>query len=475
MLVAIIDIGSNSVRLVFYDYARGYPQAIFNEKVTCYLAEGLEQIGKLSSSAKQKAISTITRFAQLIKTRKPTLTKILATAAIREAIDGAEFAKELEAILQHEITILSGEKEAIYAAYGVIATTWQPEGIVVDMGGGSTDISYIDDCGKPSFITSIPHGALYFSLYNDKHGGKQLQAHISKLLKQIKKLSCHNIYAVGGSFRCIAGHHMARTNYPLHIIHDYVININDFKSLKSQIDIDLKNNIPLIDVPKRRHSAIQPSIILLTELAKITEAKNIVFSSAGIREGALAIAMQLHETPPDPLISMMRSIHSILIEDTYVEALNDWIKSCITITTEQARLLYAFCYISEIAANMHPDYRAEYAFERIIAIQGYGLTHKEQVTLALSTYFRYRSKLKLKHEALQLLQESDYNFAWIIGRLACTAYELSAGSAELLANFKITEHNNRYEVRAINGAILPLELSEINPQITSNKKLNPKP
>jgi exopolyphosphatase / guanosine-5'-triphosphate,3'-diphosphate pyrophosphatase len=464
MLAAIIDIGSNSVRLVFYDYEKGYPQAIFNEKVTCTLAEGLEENGILSDDAKQNVKVTITRFSSLIQARKPSLIKVLATAAIREASDGAEFAAELEGILQHKITILSGEQEAIYAAYGVIATTWKPHGIVVDMGGGSTDISYINETLEPRFITSIPHGALYFATYHEKHGNKQLQSHINKLLKPIKKISARNIYAVGGSFRSIAAHNMARVNYPLHIIHDYAIEANYFKQLKGNIEADLKNNIALVDVPKRRQPAIMPSVILLNEMVNILQAEHIIFSSSGIREGALAIAMGLHENPPDPLIAMMSSIHSILIADEYVEALSDWIKSYIKLQPEQLRLLQAFCYISEIAANMHPDYRAEYAFERIIAIQGFGLTHNEQVTLALAVYFRYRSKLKLKHESLQLLRESEYNFAYIIGRIACIAYELSAGSAELLSNFKIIYENNRYQLAATNSQMLPVELPEINAQ-----------
>ncbi len=467
MLVAIIDIGSNSVRLVFYDYAKAYPQAIFNEKVTCTLGDGLAENGKLCESAKQQVRQTIRRFKALIEARKPELVEILATAAMRDAADGRAFADELSNIINHKIQILSGEQESIYAAYGVLATTWKPCGVVVDMGGGSTDISHIDELGRANSITSIPHGAIYFAQYSQKHGGKKLHEYLQKLLAPLKAFTVANIYPVGGSFRAIATHHMARAEYPLHIIHDYCLNTTQLKQLRHNIEADFATNTALVDVPKRRQNAILPALLCLQKIAEITGANQCVFSSAGIREGALAVAMNLHINPPDPLIAMMRSIHSILIDDAYVHHLCSIINDIIPIKTYEPRILLAFCYISEIAANMHPDYRAEYAFERIIAIQGFGLTHQQQAMLALASYYRYRSKLRLKHPALALLNEEMRNFAYVIGRLANISYSLSGGSATMLSCFNISFDANA-QTLVINSQIecaAPLEMPEIHTQL----------
>ncbi len=467
MLVAIIDIGSNSVRLVFYDYARAYPQAIFNEKITCNLGHGLEAGNKLDEKAKQNVRQATMRFAALIEAKKPELVEVLATAAIREASDGEDFADELSAIINCNIQILSGEEESLYAAYGVLATSWQPCGIVVDMGGGSTDISYINQANCVTPITSIPHGAFYFGQYLQKHGSKKLSEYLHKLLAPLKQFPCDAIYPVGGSFRAVATHHMARVEYPLHIIHDYCLNTNQIRELRNNVEADFVANNPLIDVPKRRQNAIAPAILCLQKIGEMTGANECVFSSAGIREGALAVAMNLHLSPPDPLIAMMRSIHSILIDDAYVHHLCSLIMDIIPIKPDESRILLAFCYISEIAANMHPDYRGEYAFERIIAIQGFGLTHQQQVMLALAAYYRYRSKLRLKHPALALLNDQMRNFAYIIGKIANIAYSLSGGSSVMLELFTINfdEKTKSLSIKSKTKSSMPQEMPEIHAQL----------
>ena len=468
MLVAIIDIGSNSVRLVFYDYAKGYPQAIFNEKVTCTLGDELQTGGLLNPAAKDKARQTIKRFAALIKARKPRTLQVLATAAIREAKDGKEFADELSDILGHNVNILSGEEESLYAAYGVIATTWQPCGIVVDMGGGSTDISYISAKSEAKAITSIAHGSLYFAKYLEQHGSKKLEEHLQKLLKPLATLeNVANIYPVGGSFRAIASHHMARINYPLHIIHDYELSTQQMKDLREKVDSDIAANNALIDVPKRRQNGILPAILCLQKIAEISKSNGYIFSSAGIREGALSVGKNLHFKPSDPLIAMMRCLHSTLINEQYVHQLCSLISDILPLNENQRRILLAFCYVSEIAANMHPDYRAEYAFERIIAIQGYGLRHAEQVTLALCCYFRYRHKLKLKHATLSLINEEQQNFAYIIGRIANIAYCLSAGDPDITQMFDLqfNQATKQLEIKYHEPNLVPQYSIEITPQL----------
>lgn len=458
MLIAVIDIGSNSVRLVFYNYDKGYPQAIFNEKVTCSLGQGLQDNNNLLGKAeKQKAKQTIIRFSELIKARQPEIIEVLATAAIRDADDGHEFATELENILQNPIKILSGEQESIYAAYGVIATSWQSQGIVIDMGGGSTDISYINEKYEVQPITSIPHGALYFAWYQQEYGNKKLIQYLTKLLQPAKFYKTTNIYLVGGSFRAVAAYHMATINYPLSIIHDYELTIERLNQLSQKAEANIAEAISFKNVPKRRQNAILPAILCIQHLAIITDAKNYIFSSAGIREGALAINMDLCSGNSDPLIATMRSINSQSFENRYIEKLSNLLLSILPEMQNEKRLLQAFCYISEIAANMHPDYRAEFAFERIIAIQGYGLTHIQQVMLATCVYFRYRNKLKLKHNALKIINEDQKDLAYVIGRVANIAYGLSAGNGEMLEkfNFQVNQKRQRFEISSSNKDLLP--------------------
>ena len=164
---------------------------------------------------------------------------------------------------------------------------------------------------------------------------------------------------------------------------------------------------------------------------------------------------------------MMRCLHSTLINEQYVHQLCSLISDILPLNENQRRILLAFCYVSEIAANMHPDYRAEYAFERIIAIQGYGLRHAEQVTLALCCYFRYRHKLKLKHATLSLINEEQQNFAYIIGRIANIAYCLSAGDPDITQMFDLqfNQATKQLEIKYHEPNLVPQYSIEITPQL----------
>jgi exopolyphosphatase / guanosine-5'-triphosphate,3'-diphosphate pyrophosphatase len=435
MLAAVIDIGSNSVRLVLYQYSGHHAQPVFNDKVACGLGRGLVKGRVLDPSTKEHARLTIRRFRQLLDARKPKMVKVVATAAIRESEDGAVFAKELEGILGHPIDILSGKQEAVYAAKGVAASAYLPEGLVVDLGGGSMELARINAAGTVIPECSIPKGALGFADDYTKEGERKLEGHLKDLLTACSRDATDTIYAVGGSFRAIAGHHMKRHDYPLHIIHDYALERTALTDLLEDMQNDVKKGTKLAGVEGRRMEAMIPACIILLSLMKHVKAGCVIFSSAGIREGALR--MSEADTPYDPLIAMMHAIPKVMSNAQYVSSLHQWITDILPCSASENRLIRAFCHVSEIATAVHPSYRAEFAFERMLATLGYGMTHSEQVMIALALYHRYRSKLKLEHPALRLLNDRQRHFAYAMGQLADLAYSLSAGCETLLMRYSV--------------------------------------
>lgn len=433
-LVAVLDIGSNSVRLVFYEYRGNHAQPMFNEKHSCLLGEGVSEGGTLKKEAKEHVLRTIRRFAQLIHARKPNEVIVLATAAIRNARDGSSFAAELTKILGYPITILTGKEEALYAARGVLCTTYQPSGLVVDMGGGSTECAHIMSHGEVDALCSLPMGVLGFTKYYQEHKDEGLARHLTDMLKIVELPEISTLYAVGGSFRAIAKHHMRRHHYPLHVIHDYVLTRDEIEQLLQQMRHDVSKGIRLEAVPRRRYDGIIPALIVLHTLMVQSTASRILFSSGGIREGAL---MTVHppKLPYDPLLAMMQAVAVPHSDPHYRCALADWILSVLPCDMHYERLVRAFCWVSDVAMTVHPDYRAEYAFERMISTLGYGLMHNQQVMLALALYHRHRAKLKFKHPALDLLQEHQRCFAFILGQLADMAYGITAGCAHILHDY----------------------------------------
>jgi exopolyphosphatase/guanosine-5'-triphosphate,3'-diphosphate pyrophosphatase len=251
---------------------------------------------------------------------------------------------------------------------------------------------------------------------------------------------------------------MKRHHYPLHIIHDYVLSRKALEDTLATIHADLKKGDKLAGVEGKRVGAIIPACVILLTLMKHVKAKHVVFSSAGIREGALRLS-EAQQVPYDPLLAMMQAIPKVMSNTDYMVTLHRWITTILPCTPQENRMVQAFCHVSEIATAVHPSYRAEFAFERMLATLGYGMTHAEQVMMALTLYHRYRAKLKLEHPALTLVNARQRHFAYAVGQLADLAYSLSAGCETLLMRYEVVRAKSSGRItvksRGSEAAIVP--------------------
>jgi exopolyphosphatase / guanosine-5'-triphosphate,3'-diphosphate pyrophosphatase len=157
--VGVIDIGSNSVRLVVYEGISRSPTPIFNEKVLCGLGREVSTKGKLNPDAVESAIAALKRFRALCDVLEVGDLRVVATAAVREAKDGAAFIREAEKACRTSIEVLSGKREARLAALGVIASVYRPDGVAGDLGGGSLELVEVrgDEIG---IGVTLPFGGL---------------------------------------------------------------------------------------------------------------------------------------------------------------------------------------------------------------------------------------------------------------------------------------------------------------------------
>ena len=138
--VAVIDIGSNSVRLVIYEEMARSLVSIFNEKTMCGLGREVQSSGLLAPDAVAKALTSLRRFRALCRIMKVGRVHAIATAACRDASNGPEFIAKAEQICRVRIEILSGPREAQLSALGVVSGIHRPDGIVGDLGGGSLEL-----------------------------------------------------------------------------------------------------------------------------------------------------------------------------------------------------------------------------------------------------------------------------------------------------------------------------------------------
>lgn len=296
---AVVDIGSNSVRLVIYRGA----VPVLNEKATCGLGKHFEDDGSLTVSAKADTLATLRRFNTLIAeqqfTDSPLPVTAFATEAMRRATDGNAFCAEASEALGHKINIISGEAEAEAAAQGVAWSFPQASGISADLGGASLDIASINSSDISP--TSLPIGVLRLAEMAEQQQIHAVQQHIKNALQDVSGKNCpvdgsdaSNLYLVGGSWRAIARLHLRLQDYPLDLPHGYRCTVEDLQPTLECIE---QQAWPEGSVPKSRAALLPYATMVLQQLVATLPCRKLVFCSVGVREGIITLAEEPWLTP----------------------------------------------------------------------------------------------------------------------------------------------------------------------------------
>ena len=288
--VAVIDIGSNSVRLVVYEALTRSLTPFFNEKVLCGLGREVHSSGLLAADAVTRALSALRRFRGLCRVMHVGRTFVVATAACREADNGPEFIARAERILDTKIEILSGAREAKLSAMGVISAVYQPDGIVGDLGGGSLEL--VDISGRRvGRGVSLPLGGLALQDMSDK-SIKRAERIVKEELEALPVLRGgrgRTFYAVGGTWRALARLHISQTNYPLRVMHGYAIPADEALAFARRVKrMTPGRALPDIEaVADARRPLLTYAALVLEHVIRIARPKTIMISTFGVREGLL--------------------------------------------------------------------------------------------------------------------------------------------------------------------------------------------
>ena len=223
---AVIDLGSNSIRMLIYEDFEKSQIPIFNEKAVCSLGNSLELTGKLDPLGVQYSISVLERFKNILDNAKVTEIYIFATAAVRDAKDGSHFKSVVENIFNKDVEILTGEQEAERSALGVILGFEKVSGIVADLGGGSLELAKVKN-GVIEKKASLPIGVLRLFNRPKKKKLKKISDIIHQSLSSVswlKKIKTKNLYVVGGVWRTLLKADIFLKKYPLNVLHQYQLN-----------------------------------------------------------------------------------------------------------------------------------------------------------------------------------------------------------------------------------------------------------
>jgi exopolyphosphatase/guanosine-5'-triphosphate,3'-diphosphate pyrophosphatase len=396
--VAVIDIGSNSVRLVVYESLTRSLVTLFNEKTLCGLGREVQTTGLLAPDAVNKALTSLRRFRALCRVMKVGRVYAIATAACRDATNGPDFIARAERICGVKIEILSGPREAKLSALGVMSGIHKPDGIVGDLGGGSLELIGVYGHRERGGVT-LPLGSL--ALQDLSHKSlKRAERIVRTELSDVAQLKAGRgraFYAVGGTWRALARIHIIQSGYPLRVMHGYSIPAQDAldfaQRLRRLVAANMLANIEVI--ADARRPLLAYAALVLEHIILVGKPKTIVFSTFGVREGLLYEKLPPAERARDGLFGAVQELNELLSRSArHAQELTEWTDRLVRVvhlreSDEDRRLRHVACLLSDIGWRVHPDHRGEETLSLIINGNFGSISHQGRAFVALSVFYRY--------------------------------------------------------------------------------------
>jgi exopolyphosphatase/guanosine-5'-triphosphate,3'-diphosphate pyrophosphatase len=440
--IAVIDIGSNSVRLVIYEGLTRSLTPIFNEKVLAGLGREVQSSGLLAPEAIEKALKALRRFRGLCDTLHVRKVWAIATAACRDARNGPAFIAEAQRIVRTRISVLSGAREAHLTALGIISGIHRPDGLVGDLGGGSLELVDVKGSRIHHGLT-LPLGGLALQ---DIAGRslKKAERVVEKALANVDILEDgedRTFYAVGGTWRALARLHMWQTGYPFHVMHGYRMPAREaleFAKLVHRVDAETLSQIDVVNADRR--PLLSYAALVLEHLVREIKPKDVVLSVMGVREGLLYSLLTARERAKDPLIAAASELNILRSRSPrHGEELIAWTDRLIDTSgleesQEERRLRHAGCLLADIGWRAHPDYRGEQSMNIIAHAAFVGIDHPGRAFLALSVFFRHAglSEDELSPRLRELATTRMLDRARVLGAAMRVAYMITAGQGGVL-------------------------------------------
>jgi exopolyphosphatase/guanosine-5'-triphosphate,3'-diphosphate pyrophosphatase len=461
--VGVVDIGSNSVRLVIYEVFGAHFTPVYNEKVLAGLGRSLKKSGCLSEDGKSMTLQALKRFSRIAKARNLPPLIIGATAALRIASDAARFIGQVQRETGLDISPISGDEEARLSAMGLISMQPRAEGLAADLGGASLELVEICQTETEPAVErrqSLPLGP--FDMIGDdltqmgpeqiKKAEGAIRAYLSAHTALVEKGRNQTLYLIGGAWRNLAAIHQSYVDYPLRTLQSYKMTPT---AAQKHAQWAYGNGREAIlkwpGLRQRRAETLPYSGLLLDILLDVVRPHSVVISQSGLREGLVNNALPQSQRQRDPLFDGCRAFAkgSLQTENfgrplyQFVSAIEPYLPEVFN-EADDARLLQAACLMAGIGKDLHPDYRAEAIFAAVLYAPVAGLLHEERVFLALCLFRSYTTTRAVPSPDIvtALLTPAQQDVARIIGASMRLAAVATGQSSELLHAFSLTVTDN---------------------------------
>ena len=446
--LALIDLGSNSVRLVLYDGTDSAARIVYNEKAVCRLAD-VDGQGNLRPESMTHTLAILRRFGQIVTESAilPDNVHLFATSALRDASNQKAFLNDIARVLPWPVEILSGAQEAELATLGVLHGHPCGHGMVGDLGGGSLELCALDlqgDSITPGNRVSLPLGTIRLEALPSAH----LRQHIRTRLGQADWTENHGgtLYAVGGSWRRLGMLHRQTTGYPLQIIDGYRIARRPcLQFLSRVIHAELRYSL------NQNRARLMPyAALLLEELLDYGRFATVEFSAAGVRDGVFYRQLRPEDKQQDVLLTAFTRFQNPRYPARYTDLLYDCLAPLLDIFPEtEPRLVKALCILANFANDDHPEYRAEHAVNRVLHLPTARISHRDRVWLATAIAARYNSSSEIidQHNLSSLIDERGYRTALALGSITRFCRRLCGGAFEILQPLRLRWNHNTLQIR----------------------------
>ena len=447
----VLDVGSNSIRLVVFEGLARAPAPVFNERELCGLGAALAETGALAPEAVEPALDALRRFAAAAVALGVGPLDAVTTAAVRDARDGERFRAAVARETGFSLRVLSGQEEARYAALGVVSAFPTASGLMADLGGGSLELVRLER-GRLAEHATLPLGVLRLGSLAPRRR-TTLAATRLGALSWLGAVRGAPVYLVGGAWRALARLHMAAGHHPIPVVHHYCLAAAEASEVaESFAAADPRTLHPGPEgIWPRRLATVPAGAAVLGALLKAAAPGEVVFSAFGLREGLLFDRLPAAVQALDPLHDACRATAARDGRSlAYAEALASWLARASLPAAGRRRDLHtAAAFLSEIAWRQHPDLRAADAFARISRAPFVGIDHTDRVFLALAVAARYKSALPAEagRAVGRLLPQNAQAEARALGLVLRLAERLSCGEPAVLAGSHLSAESGRLALR----------------------------
>jgi exopolyphosphatase/guanosine-5'-triphosphate,3'-diphosphate pyrophosphatase len=443
---AVIDVGSNSVRLVAYRIDGRAITPFLNEKVMAGLGRNMSASGKLSAEGAAQAFAALRRFRMLLAALGVEEVDAVATAAVREASDGAEFVRRVEREIGFKLRVISGAEEARLSALGVLAGEPEARGVVGDLGGSSLELIAVAPDG-PGKGDTFPLGPL--ALMDEKFDADRIAAIADEALAQSKVLSGKGdaFYAVGGAWRALGRIDIVLRNHPIGVLHHHemtraeALKICDFVRKQSRKSLER-----LEDSAAKRADALPYAAVVLERVLKRGGFSRVILSAYGLREGLLYEHLSPRSRAEHPLVAAAASFGAPSRRAReFGASLEKWIaplfesQPAVFARARDRVLRAAAARLADLGATLHPDQRDELMFDLVLRAPFAAVNHPERTFLAAAIHHRYTKSAPINSAAYdRLLSEEQRTGAAALGAALRLGADISGRAQSILEDFALT-------------------------------------